>query len=54
MGIRSDAELALVSMGFRKAEAQQAISIALVAVDHDATLEAIVREGLRSLAPKQG
>lgn len=50
--IKADAELALVSMGFRKAEAKQAIAQALEVADPDSTLEMIVCDGLRRLAPK--
>ena len=51
--LAADAELALVSLGFRKAEAKHAITQALASAEHDATLEMIVRDGLRRLAPKQ-
>src|SRR5688500_4891188 len=48
-----DAELALVSMGFRKPEAKQAVARALADTADNPTLESVVFNALRNLAPRQ-
>ena len=52
--VEADAERALVSMGFRKPEARQAVARASADADREVTLETLVRDALRKLAPKQG
>ncbi len=52
-GVLGDAVAALVQLGFRPPEAMAAISDAAGRLGADATLEALIRDGLAALAPKE-
>jgi Holliday junction DNA helicase RuvA len=50
MGVEADALSALVNLGYRRAEAQTAIAKALERLGDAASLDAIIRDGLKELA----
>jgi Holliday junction DNA helicase RuvA len=49
-GVESDALSALVNLGYRRAEAQTALGRVLERLGEAATLDAVIREGLKELA----
>jgi len=49
-GVESDALSALVNLGYRRAEAQSAIAKALDRLGEAASLDAVIRDGLKELA----
>ena len=51
LDVRSDAELALTTLGYPPRDARDAVAIATTAMTGSAPLEAIIREALRQLAP---
>lgn len=48
--VAGDALSALVNLGYRRGEAEQAVAAALGELGDDATLDALIRDGLRRLA----
>jgi Holliday junction DNA helicase RuvA len=49
-GVESDALSALVNLGYRRAEAQAAVAKVLERLGEDASLDAVIRDGLKELA----
>lgn len=49
-GVESDALSALVNLGYRRAEAQAAIAKVLERLSDEASLDAVIRDGLKELA----
>jgi Holliday junction DNA helicase RuvA len=49
-GVESDALSALVNLGYRRAEAQAAVGKVLERLGDDASLDAVIRDGLKELA----
>ena len=49
-GVESDALSALVNLGYRRAEAQAAIAKVLERLGDEASLDAVIRDGLKELA----
>ena len=49
-GVESDALSALVNLGYRRAEAQSAVARVLERLGDDASLDAVIRDGLKELA----
>ena len=49
-GVEADALSALVNLGYRRAEAQAAIAKALERLGDTASLDAVIRDGLKELA----
>lgn len=53
-GIQEDAISALVNLGYRRAEAQPAVARVAERLGETATLDAVIRDGLRELAQRVG
>lgn len=53
-GIQEDAISALVNLGYRRAEAQPAVARVAERLGEGATLDAVIRDGLRELAQRVG
>jgi Holliday junction DNA helicase RuvA len=49
-GVEADALSALVNLGYRRPEAQAAVSRVLARLGEDAALDAVIRDGLKELA----
>ena len=49
-GVEADALSALVNLGYRRAEAQTAVAKALERLGDGASIDAMIREGLKELA----
>ena len=51
-GVAADAISALVNLGYRRAEAQAAVAAAMERLGERAGLDAVIRDGLKELAPR--